>query len=108
MMTIRLKSIRWFHFGPSPNLDMKRVAMSQNMKQTSSRVGRLASETLQSSSSSQVAKSLAASALSQCSGNKQTGAKMEDKAARVLASDRYANNTKELAASVLSQANKQR
>jgi len=55
-----------------------------------------------------VAKSLAASALSQRSGDKQTGAKMEDKAARVLASDRYAKETKELAASVLSQANKQR
>jgi len=55
-----------------------------------------------------VAKSLAASALSQRSGDKQTGAQMEDKAARVLASDRYAKETKELAASVLSQANKQR
>ena len=52
--------------------------------------------------------SLAASALSQRSGDKQTGAQMEDKAARVLASDRYAKETKELAASVLSQANKQR
>lgn len=82
--------------------------MSKNTKQTSSRIGRLASETLQSSSSSQVAKSLAASALSQRSGDKQTGAQMEDKAAHVLASDRYARETKELAASVLSQANKQR
>ena len=53
--------------------------MSKNTKQTSSRIGRLASETLQSSSSSQVAKSLAASALSQRSGDKQTGAQMEDK-----------------------------
>lgn len=82
--------------------------MSKNTKQTSSRIGRLASETLQSSSSSQVAKSLAASALSQRSGDRQTGAKMEDVAARVLSSDKYANNTKELAASVLAQANKQR
>jgi len=56
----------------------------------------------------EVAKSLAASALSQRSGDRQTGAKMEDTAARVLASDRYASDTKELAASVLSQANKQR
>jgi len=79
--------------------------MSKNTKQTSSRIGRLASETLQSSSASQVAKSLAASALAR---EKQTGAKMEDTAARVLASDRYAKDTKELAASVLSQANKQR
>jgi hypothetical protein len=82
--------------------------MSKNTNQTSSRIGRLASETLQSSSSSQVAKSLAASALSQRSGDRQTGARMEDTAARVLASDHYARDTKVLAASVLSQANKQR
>lgn len=82
--------------------------MSKNTKQTSTRIGRLASETLQSSSSSQVVKSLAASALSQRSGDRQTGSKMEDTAARVLASDHHAKNTKVLAASVLSQANKQR
>jgi hypothetical protein len=82
--------------------------MANNTKQTSIRIGKLAAETLQDSRSSQVAKSLAASALSQRSGEKQTGSKMEDVAARVLASDRYANGTKELAASVLSQANKQR
>ena len=82
--------------------------MSKNTNQTSLRVGRLASETLQSSSSSQVAKSLAASALSQRSGGRQTGARMEDTAARVLASDHYAKGTKMLAASVLSQAYKQR
>lgn len=82
--------------------------MSKNTKQTSTRIGRLASKTLQNSESSQIAKSLAASALAQRSGDKQTGAKMEDVAARVLASDRYASDTKELAASVLSQANKQR
>lgn len=82
--------------------------MSKNTKQTSTRIGRLASETLQSSSSSQVAKSLAASALSQRSGDRQTGSRMEDTAARVLASDHHAKNTKVLAASVLSQANKQR
>ena len=82
--------------------------MSKNTKQTSTRIGRLASETLHNSSASQVAKSFAASALSQRSGDRQTGAKMEDTAARVLAGDRYAKETKELAASVLSQANKQR
>ena len=82
--------------------------MSKNTKQTTTRSGRLASETLQRASSSQVAKSLAASALSQRSGDRKTGAKLEDTAARVLASDRYAKDTKELAASVLSQANKQR
>lgn len=82
--------------------------MSRNVKQTSPRIGRLASETLQSGSSSQVAKSLAASALSQRSGKRQTGSQIEDTAARVLASDHYAPDTKVLAASVLSQANKQR
>lgn len=82
--------------------------MSKNTKRTSTRIGKLAAETLQDNQASQVAKSLAASALSQRSGDKQTGAKMEDVAARVLASDRYADGTKELAASVLSQANKQR
>jgi len=82
--------------------------MTKNTKQTSTRIGKLASETLQNSNASQVAKSLAASALAQRSGDKQTGAKMEDVASRVLASDRYASGTKKLAASVLSQANKQR
>lgn len=82
--------------------------MAKNTKQTSTRIGKLAAETLQDSRSSQVAKSLAASALSQRSGEKQTGSKIEDVAARVLASDRYADGMKELAASVLSQANKQR
>lgn len=80
----------------------------KNTKQTSQQVAQLASETLQNGSSSQIAKSLAASALSQYNSDKQTGATMEDIAARVLASDRYAKATKELAASVLSQANKQR
>ena len=82
--------------------------MPKNTKQTSSRIGQLASETLKNRHSSEIAKSLAASALSQHGANKQTGAKMEDKAARVLSSNRYAKETKELAASVLSQANKQR
>jgi endonuclease III len=82
--------------------------MSKNTKHTSSRIAKLASETLQDTHSSQVAKSLAASALSQRSGDRQTGAKMEDVAARVLSSDKYASETKELAASVLVQANKQR
>lgn len=82
--------------------------MSRNTKHTSTRIGRLASETLQSSKSSLVAKRLAASALAQRDGDKQTGPQMEDVASRVLASERYNKETKELAASVLSQANKQR
>lgn len=80
--------------------------MKSNLKQTSSRIATLASETLQSSQSSHVAKSLAASALAQSGSSRQTGAKMENIASRVLQSDKYAEATKELAASVLSQANK--
>lgn len=82
--------------------------MSKNTKHTSTRIGKLASETLQSSNSSQIAKQLAASALAQRESGKQTGAKMEDVAARVLSSERYSKDTKELAASVLPQSNKQR
>ncbi|WP_208513163.1 hypothetical protein [Variovorax paradoxus] len=82
--------------------------MSNNSKQTSRRVASLASETLQDKQASQIAKSLAASALAQRSGARQTGAEMEDIASRVLRSDKYAEATKELAASVLAQANKER
>lgn len=82
--------------------------MSQNTKKTSSKVAKLASETLLDKQASQIAKSLAASALAQRSGGKQTGAEMEDKAARVLASNHYSDDTKQLAASVLAQANKER
>ena len=82
--------------------------MAKNTKQTSPRIATLAAETLQDNRSSKVAKSLAASALSQRSGDKQTGAKMEDVASRVLASDHHAKHTKELAASVMAQANRQR
>lgn len=82
--------------------------MSNNTKQTSSHIATLAEETLQNNRSSQIARRLAASALSQRNGDKQTGAIIEDVAARVLASNRYADQTRELAASVLAQANKQR
>lgn len=82
--------------------------MSKNTKQTSSKVATLASETLLDKQASQIAKSLAASALAQRSGGKQTGVEMEDKAARVLASNHYSDDTKQLAASVLAQANKER
>ncbi len=50
--------------------------MSKNTKQTSSKVATLASETLLDKQASQIAKSLAASALAQRSGGKQTGAEM--------------------------------
>ena len=82
--------------------------MTKNSKQTSSRIAKLAAETLQDGNASQIAKSLAASALAQRSADKQTGAKMEEVAAKVLSSEKYAEATKELAASVLAQANKER
>ena len=82
--------------------------MSKNTKQTSSRVASLASETLQQSGASRVAKSLAASALSQRAGDKQTGARMEEVASRVLRSEQFSEETKDLPASVLSQSNKAR
>lgn len=82
--------------------------MNRNSKQTSTRIATLASETLHSGQASKVAKSLAASALSQAGTARQTGAKMETTASRVLQSDKYASTTKELAASVLAQANKKR
>lgn len=82
--------------------------MSKNTKQTSGRIATLAAETLQDKSSSQIAKSLAASALSQRDGSKQTGSKMETTASKVLQSEKYSDATKELAASVLAQSNKDR
>lgn len=82
--------------------------MSTNTKQTSSRIAKLAAETLHDKQASQVAKSLAASALAQRHTGRQTGAKMEDVASKVLAGGHFASETKELAASVLSQSNKQR
>lgn len=82
--------------------------MSKNQKTTSSKVASKASKILTDSNSSEIAKSLAASALSQKNKGNQTGSEMEDKAAKVLASDKYSADTKEMAASVLSQANKER
>lgn len=82
--------------------------MSKNTKQTSGRIATLASNTLQNKQASQIAKSLAASALSQRNTAHQTGAAIEDLASKVLSSPKYATETKELAGSVLSQANKDR
>jgi hypothetical protein len=57
---------------------------------------------------SAIAKSLAASALSQTHTKNQTGAQMEHKASLVLHSDKYSKDTRTLAASVVAQANKER
>lgn len=82
--------------------------MGKNSKKTSPKIASKAAAVLHDRGASNIAKSLAASALSQSSSGKQTGAAMEDKASRVLSSDRYSEATKELAASVLSQSNKER
>ncbi|RLZ09579.1 hypothetical protein EAH57_06680 [Acinetobacter sp. 2JN-4] len=82
--------------------------MSKNSKQTSSKVGSLASKVLRNPSSSAIQKELAGSALAQTHSNKQTGNEMESKASKVLQSEKYSDTTKSLAASVLAQANKER
>lgn len=82
--------------------------MPNNTKQSSLKTATLASETLRDPQSSAIAKSLAASALSQSSSTKETGKAMEAKASQVLQSEKYSEKTKTLAASVLAQSNKQR
>lgn len=79
-----------------------------NSKQTSKEMASQASSVLRDKNSSNIQKTLAASALSQSNSNKQTGAAMETIASNVLKSDKYNDTTKGLAASVLSQANKER
>ncbi len=82
--------------------------MGKNIKQTSPKVASIASAVLNDKGASGIAKSLAASALSQSNKGKQTGAAMEDKASKVLSNEKYSDLTRELAASVLSQSNKER
>lgn len=82
--------------------------MTENKKQTSSSVASLAAKTLSNDNSSQIAKELAGSALSQKGTSKQTGTEMEDKASKVLQSNKYNKDTKTLAASILSQSNQKR
>ncbi|MDN5060013.1 hypothetical protein [Aliarcobacter butzleri] len=79
-----------------------------NKKQTSDDIASLASQVLRDKNSSRIAKSLAASAISQTNTNKQTGAEMETKASNVLKSDKYSDTTHSLAASILAQSNKER
>jgi predicted TIM-barrel enzyme len=82
--------------------------MTDNKKQTSASIASQAAATLSDPNASAIAKSLAASALSQSGTGRQTGAEMEDKASRVLASSKYSDDTKTLAGSVVSQSNKKR
>ena len=81
--------------------------MATNKKKTSSKIATIAANTLSDKTASTIAKSLAASALSQSSSFKQTGSEMESKASKVLQSNKYNKNTKALAASVLSQSNRE-
>jgi hypothetical protein len=81
---------------------------TMNKKTTSPSVASQAGRVLQDSNASAVARSLAASALSQRNTGHQTGAAMEDIAARVLDGSKYSKETKSLAGSVLSQSNEQR
>lgn len=82
--------------------------MARNRKRTSSKIASISSGVLSDNASSKIAKSLAASALSQVDKSKQTGGKLEDLASKVLNSPKYNNKTKILAGSVLSQSNKKR
>jgi hypothetical protein len=79
-----------------------------NVKQTRKSIASKASKTLRSSTSSDIQKKLAGSALSQSSSNKQTSKAMETMASKVLKSSKYNSDTKELAGSVLAQSNKKR
>ena len=82
--------------------------MAKNTKTTSNSIASVAAKVLQNENSSQIAKELAGSALSQKNKGNQTGSAMEEKAAKVLNSTKYSDETKSLAASVLSQSNKER
>ena len=82
--------------------------MSYNNKQTTKSIASLGAKVMNRKSSSQIAKSLGASAVSQYNTEKQTGKAMETKASNVMKSNKYSRQTKKLAASILSQANKQR
>lgn len=81
---------------------------SMNSKQTSDGLAKLAAQILKNDQSSKIAKSLAASALSQSNTKKETGANMEKTASDVLKSNKYSDETKSLAASLVSQSNKER
>lgn len=80
----------------------------ENKKATSEKIASLAAQVLVYKNSSDIAKKLAGSALSQATKGNETGSVMEDIASNVLKSNKYSDTTKSLAASVLSQSNKKR
>lgn len=79
-----------------------------NKKVTSDPIASLAAKILHDNNSSDTAKSLAGSALSQVNRGNETGKDLEALASMVLKSPKYSEETKELAGSVLSQSDKNR
>lgn len=75
-------------------------------KESSKKMGSLASEILTNKNSSGIAKSLAGSVLSQAGTKSVTSEEMSTKASKVLNSSKYSTKTKSLAGSVLSQSKK--
>ena len=82
--------------------------MAFNPKVSSPKLASQAAATLRDNGSSNIAKRLAASVLSQAQGGDQTGAAMETTASKVLSSSKYSDETKALAASLVSQSNRER
>lgn len=79
-----------------------------NKKVTSDKIATTASNILTNPNSSEIAKKLAGSALSQKIKTHETSKEMETIASNVLKSEKYSDTTKELAASILSQSDKNR
>lgn len=75
-------------------------------KESSGKLGSLASDILRDSNSSGIQKTLAGSVLSQTHTKNVTSDSMATTASKVLNSSKYSDTTKTLAGSVLSQAKK--
>lgn len=90
------------------NFGDKELFVPSNPKQTSPRVASVAGKALQSSSSSDLQKSLAGSALRQRSSGAQTGAKTEARASHALDNPKSSSVTRTLAGSLVSQSNRNR
>jgi hypothetical protein len=76
------------------------------MKKTSKSVATLASKVMRNPNSSDIQKSLAASALSQSNSKNITSERVESLASMALQSSKYNSTTKTLAGTVLSQSTK--
>lgn len=79
-----------------------------NKKNTSPKIASLASKVLLDHQSSDTAKKLAGSALSQVNYGNETGKQLESIASKVLKGENYNSTSKKLAASILSQSDKNR